>query len=58
MDGTALTWYRRRVKAPARISIAVSSNLKNRLSAEGARWSARVFDELRALGEEIAVAYG
>jgi geranylgeranyl pyrophosphate synthase len=33
-------------------------NLKNRLSAEHVRWSARAFDELRALGEEIAVAYG
>jgi geranylgeranyl pyrophosphate synthase len=33
-------------------------NLKNRLSAEHVRWSARALDELRALGEEIAVAYG
>jgi geranylgeranyl pyrophosphate synthase len=33
-------------------------HLKNRLNAERVRWSARVFDELRALGEEIAVAYG
>lgn len=33
-------------------------NLKNRLSAARVRWSGRAFDELRQLGEEIAVAYG
>ena len=33
-------------------------NLQNRLNAERVRWSARAFDELRGLGEEIAVAYG
>ena len=33
-------------------------NLQQRLSTCGARWSARVCDELRGLGEEIAVAYG
>jgi geranylgeranyl pyrophosphate synthase len=33
-------------------------NLRYRLRAEGVRWSARAFDELRAVGEEIAVAYG
>jgi geranylgeranyl pyrophosphate synthase len=33
-------------------------NLKDRLNGEQARWSARVFDELCALGEQIAVAYG
>ncbi len=33
-------------------------NLQQRLSIAGARWSARVCDELRGLGEEIAVAYG
>jgi geranylgeranyl pyrophosphate synthase len=32
--------------------------LKKRLIAERVRWSARAFDELRALGEEIAVVYG
>jgi geranylgeranyl pyrophosphate synthase len=34
------------------------SALENRLGAAGAHWSRRVFDELRHLGEEIAVAYG
>lgn len=34
------------------------STLENRLSAAGTHWSRRVFDELRDLGEEIAVAYG
>ena len=33
-------------------------NLKNRLSAEHVRWSARAIYDLRALGEEIAVAKG
>jgi geranylgeranyl pyrophosphate synthase len=33
-------------------------HLKSRLSAERVRWSARSLDELYALGEEIAVAYG
>lgn len=32
--------------------------LKERLGAAGARWSRRALDELRGLGEEIAVAYG
>ena len=32
--------------------------LKECLNAERARWSARVFDDLCALGEAIAVAYG
>jgi geranylgeranyl pyrophosphate synthase len=32
--------------------------LEQRLVAAGARWSRRAFDELRDLGEEIAVAYG
>jgi geranylgeranyl pyrophosphate synthase len=32
--------------------------LKNKLEAEHARWSKRGFEELRRLGEEIAVAYG
>jgi len=31
--------------------------LARRLSASGARWSRRAWDDLRALGEEIAVAY-
>ena len=34
------------------------STLENRLSAAGTHWSRAVFDELRDLGEEIAVAYG
>jgi geranylgeranyl pyrophosphate synthase len=34
------------------------SALENRLSAAGAHWSRPPFDELRDLGEEIAVAYG
>ena len=34
------------------------SSLENRLGAAGAHWSRRAFDELRDLGEEIAVAYG
>jgi geranylgeranyl pyrophosphate synthase len=34
------------------------SALENRLGAAGVHWSRRAFDELRALGEEIAVAYG
>jgi hypothetical protein len=34
------------------------NNLQQRLSIAGTRWSARVCDELRGLGEEIAVAYG
>ncbi|MGH7872835.1 MAG: polyprenyl synthetase family protein [Candidatus Binatia bacterium] len=33
-------------------------HLQRRLSAGGACWSARACDELRALGEEIAVGYG
>ena len=32
--------------------------LEERLGAAGAHWSRRAFDELRDLGEEIAVAYG
>jgi geranylgeranyl pyrophosphate synthase len=32
--------------------------LEKRLGAAGAQWSWRVLDELRDLGEEIAVAYG
>ena len=32
--------------------------LENRLSDAGAHWSRPAFEELRALGEEIAVAYG
>ena len=32
--------------------------LEQRLTAAGARWSRRAFDELRDLGEEITVAYG
>jgi len=34
------------------------SALENRLGAAGAAWSRHAFDELRGLGEEIAVAYG
>jgi geranylgeranyl pyrophosphate synthase len=34
------------------------SALENRLGAAGLHWSRRAFDELRDLGEEIAVAYG
>jgi geranylgeranyl pyrophosphate synthase len=34
------------------------STLENRLGAARAQWSRRAFDELRDLGEEIAVAYG
>lgn len=34
------------------------SALENRLGAAGAAWSHHAFDELRGLGEEIAVAYG
>lgn len=34
------------------------SALEKRLGAAGAHWSRRAFDELRDLGEEIAVAYG
>ena len=33
-------------------------DLKNRLTNQHVRWSAQVLDELYALGEEIAVAYG
>jgi hypothetical protein len=32
--------------------------LKDQLDATGARWSRRALEELRDLGEEIAVAYG
>jgi len=34
------------------------ARLEKALSAAGARWSRRAFDDLRELGEEIAVAYG
>jgi geranylgeranyl pyrophosphate synthase len=34
------------------------SALEKRLGAAGAHWSRRAFDELRDLGEEIALAYG
>lgn len=33
-------------------------DLRNRLTNQHVRWSAQVLDELYALGEEIAVAYG
>ena len=33
-------------------------NLKNRLNAEHVRWSPQVLDEMYALGDRIAVAYG
>jgi geranylgeranyl pyrophosphate synthase len=43
----------------ARAYLDASFNaLEKHLSASGARWSPRAFDELRELGEEIAVAYG
>ena len=48
-----------KTRASARVHLEQSfDQLKTRLIAERARWSARAFDELRALGDEIAVAYG
>ena len=46
-------------RASARIYLdRCFDRLQRRLNTGGARWSARAYDELRALGEEIAVAYG
>lgn len=48
-----------KTRTSARTQLNHSFNhLKKRLIAERVRWSTRAFDELRALGEEIAVAYG
>lgn len=48
-----------KTRASARAHLEQSfDHLRKRLIAERVRWSARAFDELRALGEEIAVAYG
>ena len=49
----------RRTRRSARAHLDLSFEvLRNRLSADHVRWSPRVFEELYALGEEIAVAYG
>ncbi len=46
-------------RASARAHLdAVYDNLRNRFETENIRWSARPFEELRRLGEEIAIAYG
>ena len=64
-DGTDLeAWMAeheiiQQTRQSARKYLEVSfDTLEQQLSASGARWSRRAFDELRDLGEEIAVAYG
>jgi len=48
-----------KTRASARAHLEQSfDQLAKRLIAQRVRWSARAFEELRALGEEIAVAYG
>jgi geranylgeranyl pyrophosphate synthase len=49
----------RRTRRSARAHLDLSFEvLRNRLTADHVRWSPRVLEELYALGEEIAVAYG
>jgi geranylgeranyl pyrophosphate synthase len=49
----------RRTRCSARAHLDLSFEvLRNRLSADHVRWSPQVLEELYALGEEIAVAYG
>jgi geranylgeranyl pyrophosphate synthase len=64
-DGTHLeAWLAehaliQRVRQSARAYLDTSfATLESRLSAAGARWSRAALDEMRDLGEEIAVAYG
>lgn len=48
-----------RTRRSARAQLDLSfEDLRNRLTAQHVRWSPLVFDELYALGEGIAVAYG
>ena len=46
------------VSVPVVIWTARFDSLKERLDSANVRWSKRAFEDLRELGEEIAVAYG